>query len=124
MNYNEKYLNYKAKYIKLKLKLEMERNNNELVISGGGNNDKQIYLFKADWCPHCTSIKPIWEELEKENKDKIKFITYDSVKHAKEIVSFNIEGYPTIILKVGYKSFEYVGPHDKLSIKEFIKQYN
>jgi len=122
MNYNEKYLNYKAKY--LKLKLEMNKNNNAFVMSGGGNDDKQICLFKADWCPHCRSIKPIWEELKKENKDKIKFITYDSDKHAKEIKTYNIKGYPTIILKVGDKSFEYVGSNDKSSIKEFIKQYN
>jgi len=124
MNYNEKYLKYKAKYIKLKSMIA-NKNNNSLVMSGGAPiSDKTIYLFKAEWCPHCKVFKSTWEELKKEFKSKIKFVAYDSVENAKEIKSFKIEGYPTIILTVGDKAIEYVGPRDPLSLKEFINQQN
>lgn len=126
MNYNEKYLKYKAKYLKLKSALE-KNDKNTIIMSGGGskiNDDKIIYLFKAEWCPHCRSFKPTWEGLKKELEDKIKFVTYDSEKNAKEIKTFNIQGFPTIIITVGDKAIEYVGPRDELSLKEFIDQYN
>lgn len=126
MNYNKKYLKYKAKY--LKLKSVMDQNNQNKIIMSGGNSklkdEKTIYLFKAEWCPHCRSFKPTWESLKKELEDKIKFVTYDSEKNSSEIKSFKIEGFPTIILTVGDKAIEYVGPRDELSLKEFINQYN
>ena len=123
MDDQKKYLKYKAKYLKLKSKMDK----NSSVMTGGASNsksDKTIYLFKADWCPHFKMFKSTWDGLKQELDDKIKFITYDSEKHTKEIKSFNIQGYPTIILTVGDKAIEYVGPRDGTSLKEFINQYN
>ena len=120
MDYNTKYLNYKSKY--LKLKSIMEKNN---IMSGGAlSSNNKICLFKAEWCPHCVNFKSTWKELERENKDKIKFVTYDSEKNSEEIKKFNIKGYPTIIITVKNKSIEYIGPRDKLSINEFINKYS
>jgi thiol-disulfide isomerase/thioredoxin len=124
MGYNEKYLKYKAKYLKLKSIIDKQ---DLTIMSGGGsdsNSDKKIYLFKADWCPHCRMFKSTWADLEKQLKDKIKFITYDADKHADKIKLFNVQGFPTIILTVGDKAIEYVGPRDEASLKEFINQYN
>ena len=28
-----------------------------------GNSGKKLVLFYADWCPHCTSFKPTWQEV-------------------------------------------------------------
>jgi thiol-disulfide isomerase/thioredoxin len=125
MNYNEKYLKYKIKY--LKLQSIMDKNKDSINMSGGSYNsseDKKIYLFKANWCPHCRVFKSTWNNLKNEFKDRIKFITYDSEKHSEEIKSFKIEGYPTIILTVGNKAIEYVGPRNDSSIRDFINQYN
>jgi thioredoxin 1 len=116
-NYNEKYLKYKSKYLKLKsegIKFNMK---------GGGDKDITMYLFKAEWCGHCNGFKSTWANLQKDMGDKIKFVTYDSDKNKEDIKKYNIEGYPTLILKTQDKAIEYVGSRDIDSLKDFIKQY-
>ncbi len=124
MNYQEKYLKYKAKYLKLKSK---EKGLMKLSMAGGGNkkSDKPtLYLFKAEWCPHCRDFKPTWNNLKSNMESKVDFVMFDSDEHASEIKQYNIEGFPTIILKAGGKAIEYVGPRDFESVKEFIETYN
>jgi len=88
---------------------------------GGGNEKPEIYLFKADWCPHCTGFKPTWEKLGKNLKHKYNFFTFDADKDGEKIKKWNIKGFPTIIKKVGNNMEEYVGPRDEISVKEFIE---
>jgi thiol-disulfide isomerase/thioredoxin len=88
---------------------------------GGGNEKPEIYLFKADWCPHCTGFKPTWEKLAKNLKSKYNFFTFDADKDGEKIKKWNIKGFPTIIKKVGNNMEEYVGPRDEISVKEFIE---
>jgi thiol-disulfide isomerase/thioredoxin len=115
-DYNKKYLKYKDKYLKLK---KLEQN---ITMKGGGTENKTLTLFKADWCGHCKSFKKTWNEL-KNNNDKINFVTYDSETNKSEIQKYGIQGFPTLILLVGDKSIEYVGPRNKEAIEEFINQY-
>ena len=28
------------------------------------NNARRIYLHSADWCPHCKTMKPIWDQVK------------------------------------------------------------
>jgi thiol-disulfide isomerase/thioredoxin len=117
-NYNQKYLKYKSKYLKLKsegTKFNMK--------GGADNTDNTMYLFKAEWCGHCKRFKSTWADLQKDMGNKIKFITYDSDANKEEIKRYNIEGYPTLILKTQDKAIEYVGSRDIDSLKDFIKQY-
>ena len=122
MDYNNKYLKYKAKYLKLK-SLEQKQ---VKIMNGGGNSPtiNVIYLFKADWCGHCKAFKSVWESLQENLKDKINFVTYDNEKNSDEIKKFGVEGFPTIILKNNNKAIEYVGPRDEQSLIEFINMYN
>ncbi len=46
-NYYNLYIKYKKKYISLKNKQNKEH------IQIGGGNKKDVFLFKAEWCPHC-----------------------------------------------------------------------
>ena len=110
----DKYLIYKMKYLEL-------NNLNNLV--GGGENKNSLYLFKADWCGHCKNFKSTWNKLKNELNNDIEFITYDSNKDANIIKEFNIQGYPTLILKKNNKAIEYMGNRNINDIKEFINKY-
>lgn len=118
MDYNKKYLKYKTKYLKLKSILDKK---NGFNMNGGAPNKKEIYLFKADWCPHCRNFKPTWDSLKNKLGKELNFITYDADKDKNEIKQFKIEGYPTIILLEGNKAIEYVGPRTEESLINFIK---
>mgnify|MGYP006097798719 CR=1 FL=1 len=114
MDYFQKYQKYKSKY------LNLLSSNNQV----GGKAPKDLYLFKAEWCGHCKSFKNDWDTLQNDSelKGKINFITMDSDKNATNIKEWNIEGYPTIILKSGNKATEYNGPRNINAIKEFINK--
>ena len=118
-DYKKKYLKYKTKYLKLKSKEEKINN----MTGGGEKKNKTVYLFKAEWCPHCIGFKPTWENLSKKIGKEVKFVTYDSEENKQDIKDFKVSGFPTIILKVNNKAIEYVGPRDELSLTEFINQY-
>lgn len=121
MNYHEKYLKYKAKYLSLKNK---EKGMKKFIMSGGAKQMNTLYLFKAEWCGHCKAFKPIWEKLKNHYNGKVNFVTFDSEKNKKEIAEYKIDGFPTLILKTGDKAVEYVGPRTEQDIKEFIDIYN
>lgn len=115
--YYLKYLKYKSKYLNLRTKKVSSSN---FKMLGGGKGKIEIYLFKADWCPHCRGFKPIWDKLASELKSKYEFITVDADKDKDIIEKWKIQGFPTIIKKEGDKATEYIGPRDEMSVKEFI----
>ena len=78
-------------------------------------------MFKAEWCPHCTNFLPQWDQLKSEHSNKYNFVTFDSEKDKEEISSFEIQGYPTIMVKKGKEVTEYVGPNNYESVLRFIK---
>jgi thioredoxin-like negative regulator of GroEL len=91
---------------------------------GGSINKNKLYLFKAEWCGHCKNFKSTWEKLQKEMNGHVDFVTYDADTHKKEINDFDIQGFPTLILKTNNKTIEFNGERDIDSLKEFIQIYN
>jgi len=86
------------------------------------SDDKiEVYLFKADWCPHCTAFLSTWSDLKKKYSSKYTFIKLDSDKDAKKISKWGIKGFPTIVVKHKDNALEYVGPRDFDSVLDFIK---
>ena len=114
-NYYVLYQKYKNKYLSLKYK------NNEINQTGGSEIKKDVFLFKADWCGHCKGFLPSWKKLKEDYGSKYNFITYDSEKNKDEIKNWNIEGFPTIIVKKGKDAMEYVGPNEYNSVLSFIE---
>jgi thiol-disulfide isomerase/thioredoxin len=110
-NYYDKYLKYKSKYISLKEQLNQ---------TGGGNKTKVI-LFKANWCGHCKSFKPIWDIVTKQY-DNLDFIVYDFEADSKEITNYDISGFPTIIVEKDGDTFEYKDERNADSFNNFLKQ--
>jgi len=102
IDYDSKYLKYKQKYIELK-KYEaqlikegkLNADGSLKTQAGGSKATPVISLYKAEWCGHCKTFAPVWNELQKKNKH-IKFETYDSDKHKDIMKERKIEGFPSI----------------------------
>ena len=108
--YKKKYLKYKFKYL-----------NHINKTAGSSNNKKEVILFKADWCHHCKNFSPIWDNIKNSSELKnVKFITYDADKNKKEISTFKISGFPTLLMKNKDQLLEYAGDRDINSVKDFI----
>ena len=90
-----------------------------------------IYLVYADWCGHCTNLKPDWEKLKNEFGNSVSFIDINEKnKSAVEKLSnkhrLNIDGYPTIFgVKKGslinYDGFTN-GKHTVAYLRNYISQ--
>ena len=73
-----------------------------------GNKTAELMLFHVDWCPHCKTAKPEWEQLKAEYQNKsingynVMFneinCTDETADKVKMIETYKIEGYPTIKL--------------------------
>ena len=94
----------------------------------GANDDKvaQLYLFKVDWCPHCKTAKPVFDEAEKNLNGKqvngytIVFKTVDCEGEPEMADKFKIEGFPTIKLVKDGQVIEYDAKPDTEKIGEFL----
>jgi len=94
----------------------------------GANDDKvaQLFLFKVDWCPHCKTAKPVFDEVEKEingrqvNGYTVTFKTVDCEAEPDLADKFKIEGYPTIKLVKDGQVIEYDAKPEKDKIIEFL----
>ncbi len=60
-------------------------------------NDKSILYFTATWCPPCKMIKPIYENMAKENPE-VAFGKVDVDDNAEAAAKYEISGVPTFIL--------------------------
>jgi thiol-disulfide isomerase/thioredoxin len=106
------------------------RPNSEQVPVGGSSNTAELIFFYADWCPHCKSAKPIWNDLkaEYENKTingyKIIFTDVNCSEETAEVEKlmnqYSVEGYPTIKLIKDGQVIEYDAKPSKETLTKFL----
>ena len=115
VDYTEKYLKYKTKYLELKKKIDQEK-------QFGGNNKPELILVKAEWCGHCKNFKDTWANLQKtpELLKKVNFTTLDADVNSNEIKQLQVSGYPTILIKKGDQYTEYTESRKFENIKNYI----
>ena len=105
--------------------------NSEKVPEGTGNgNTAELLFFYADWCPHCKTAKPIWNDLksEYENKTingyKVVFTDVNCSEETAEVDKmmnqYNVEGYPTIKLLKDGQIIEYDAKPSKETLTQFL----
>lgn len=85
------------------------------------NNDVVLVDFSTQWCTSCKKMKPVIEEIEKNNKDvKVVFIDADINKEL--VKRYKIRGVPVfIVFKDGEEEFRHVGVIEKLELINKIK---
>lgn len=90
----------------------------------------ELMFFFADWCPHCKSAKPIWNNLKTEYETKlvhgyrIIFTEVDCSEETPEVEKlmnqYSIEGYPTIKLLKDGQVIEYDAKPSKENLEKFL----
>jgi thiol-disulfide isomerase/thioredoxin len=62
-----------------------------------------LYIFHVDWCPHSKKALKVLDKFESDNKTvnniKINYIRVDAEKEEALAEKYNVESYPTLILK-------------------------
>ena len=103
--------------------------NNELT-NNGASKDAELLFFYADWCPHCKTAKPIWNEIKQEYENKsvngynIVFTeincTTESAEVDKLMDQYKVEGFPTIKLLKDGQVIEYDAKPTEDTIDKFL----
>lgn len=123
---------YYYNIISLKFKTKYHANNEGFEGSGDGGSSKQaeLMLFYADWCPHCKTAKPIWNDLKTQYQNKtingyhVLFTevncTSETAETEQMMNKYNIEGFPTIKLLKDGQIIEYDAKPSKDTLNEFL----
>lgn len=90
----------------------------------------EIMLFYVDWCPHCKTAKPVWEEVKAEyqnktiNGYKVLFTEINCTTESDEVEQllnkYKIEGFPTIKLLKDGQVVEYDAKTTKDTLVQFL----
>jgi thiol-disulfide isomerase/thioredoxin len=90
----------------------------------------ELLFFYADWCPHCKSAKPIWNEIKTEFQNRtingynILFTeincSNENAETEQMMNKYNIEGFPTIKLLKDGQIIEYDAKPTKDTLREFL----
>ena len=97
---------------------------------GGSTEDSdkeaELMLFYVDWCPHCKTAKPVWEDFKKQIGDntvngiKLNFFEVDCDKDTATSDKFKVKGFPTIKLLKGNQIIEYDAKPSVATLIEFV----
>ena len=84
------------------------------------NKGNVVLKFGSSWCGPCKQIKPILEELKKEN-ESVDFIDIDVDKHPELTGKYAVRGIPKMVfIREGKVQSELVGVQSKEIIQQHI----
>jgi thioredoxin 1 len=82
---------------------------------------KQVYYFTADWCGPCKKVRPIVEELNRDQSE-VKFQIIDVDSEGDLAKRFEVKSIPTFILiEDGQEVNRFTGAKTKKDLENFIK---
>ena len=104
--------------------------NSEHNTTGDGSKTAELLFFYVDWCPHCKTAKPAWDEIKSqyENKTingyKVVFTEINCTNESAEVEQmmnkYSIEGFPTIKLLKDGQIIEYDAKPTKATLDQFL----
>jgi thiol-disulfide isomerase/thioredoxin len=108
----------------------MYRANREMISNNDENKDAELLFFYAEWCPHCKTAKPVWDDLKKEYENKtingysLIFTEINCTKENAEVEQmmdkYNVEGFPTIKLLKDGQIIEYDAKPTRETLNQFL----
>ena len=103
--------------------------NNEIAPSSN-SNQAEIMMFYVDWCPHCKTAKPAWEEVKSNYQNKtingyqVTFTEINCTNENAEVEQlmnkYSIEGFPTIKLLKDGQVIEFDAKPTKENLDQFL----
>jgi thioredoxin 1 len=82
---------------------------------------KQVYYFTADWCGPCKKVRPIVEELSRDQSE-VKFQIIDVDSEGQLARRFEVRSIPTFILiENGQEVNRFTGAKTRKDLENFIK---
>lgn len=90
------------------------------------NNDKRmkIVLCYANWCSHCKTFLPIFNDLKSQYEHKYNIIAVEENDNSENQYYLNyISHYPTLIIDYDKKIHIYDGSMDKDSVLNYINGF-
>lgn len=105
-------------------------NRENIPVGAKQNNQAEMILFYVDWCPHCKTAKPEWDNLKSAyantpiNGYHITFTEYNCTTESAEVEElmnkYKIQGYPTIKLLKDNQVIEYDAKPTKSTMEQFL----
>jgi thiol-disulfide isomerase/thioredoxin len=122
---------FKKYDLKVKILEKFTSNNeNDTNESTNGSKSAELMLFSVDWCPHCKTARPEWDNLKAslENKQingyNVVFSDWNCTQETDEISNlinkYKIEGYPTIKLLKDGQIIEFDAKPTESTLKDFL----
>ena len=120
------YFTYMAPKLKPVFNANEEKRNGD----DNGNKTAEMLLFYVDWCPHCKTAKPAWNDLKSEyenrtiNGYKVIFTEVNCTTESAEVEQmmnkYKIDGFPTIKLLKDGQIIEYDAKPTKETMEQFL----
>jgi len=117
-------------YVSPQMKAKYKPNSEQVPVGSESSNEAELLFFFADWCPHCKTAKPIWNDLKSEYQNKtingyhIVFTEVNCSEETAEVEKmmnqYNVEGYPTIKLLKDGQIIEYDAKPSKDTLTQFL----
>ena len=118
-------------FIASKMAVAYKPNREQIPIGEqNGTQQAELILFSVDWCPHCKTAKPVWEELKSDYKNKtvngyqVVFTDINCTNETPEVEKlmnkYKIEGYPTIKLLKDGQVIEFDAKPTKDNLSQFL----
>ena len=121
---------YYRYYVAPTLSTTYKANREDVSNDSSKGKTAELLFFYTDWCPHCKTAKPVWEDIKAEyqtkriNGYKVIFTdvncTNDSVDVEQMMDKYKVEGYPTIKLLKDGQVIEYDAKPSKDTLVQFL----
>jgi hypothetical protein len=117
-------------YVAPQMNAKYKPNSEQIPVGTTSSSTAELLFFYADWCPHCKTAKPIWNELKSEyqnktvNGYKVIFTEVNCSEETAEVDKmmnqYGVEGYPTIKLLKDGQVIEYDAKPSKETLTQFL----